>query len=527
MKAGSISCGTLPSLDQRSGKEHGHYGSSPGSVAGVSVRDDSVDPATLGDGPFLLVSEGVLDDRDRVVVEVVRGRLGLDRLRERLGAHWPGRHGPGPHGPGPHRPGPHDVALRWYASRTAVFWNAYGRDLWSVVLAPTTPRVAALVEQLAADGVRLGAGVVNVAGWTDDQAERLSSLLGLVRARLAADLGEPPWLLTFTGAGDAEAFLAELEYELGERPLPPDEPSFGPGPWLVISAGHQGDVVEVDVLWGEAHRYSIAGVIRRAWGSGEEILELRGRWWDADDDEDDPHIDIVLGGDPFQVELRRVTPAVAHAIDAFRPLQCCGAGATDIARWADPDARRFVAVLRALPRSVLSVVDTTLFDHPWELGRADRLVAALERLAEPAVRPADPGSEADVVAIWAAVDRLPGRSQIGRLWWTGSCAVVQLVAAEGAEPDYGCVAAGAIQLLWYHDGRQITSPFPIALVDPAEVAGFVAQAVGDGASVDRVELAASKTARARLIVTTRAGRETARSEAGIELPSGRIRTGGH
>lgn len=90
-------------------------------------------------------------------------------------------------------------------------------------------------------------------------------------------------------------------------------------------------------------------MIRRAWGSGDEILELRGRWWDADDGDEDPRIDIVLAGDPFQVELRRVSPAVAHAINAFRHIHCCGAGATDIARWADADARRFVAALRALP----------------------------------------------------------------------------------------------------------------------------------------------------------------------------------
>lgn len=103
---------------------------------------------------------------------------------------------------------------------------------------------------------------------------------------------------------------------------------------------------------------------------------------------------------------------------------------------------------------------------------------------------------------------------------------MQLVTPEGTEPDYGCEDAGAIRLLWYHDGRQIMSPFPIALVDPAEVAGFVARAA-DGASIDRVELAASRTARARLTVTARVGRDTVRSDAEIELPSGRIRAGGH
>lgn len=82
----------------------------------MSHRHDSVDTATLGDGPFLLVSEGVRDDE--------RGR-------------------------------------------------------WGVVVAPTMPRVAALVSELAAAGARVDGGVVNLSGWSDAQVDRLSSLLEL------------------------------------------------------------------------------------------------------------------------------------------------------------------------------------------------------------------------------------------------------------------------------------------------------------------------------------------------------------
>ncbi|PSL08471.1 hypothetical protein CLV30_101443 [Haloactinopolyspora alba] len=468
----------------------------------------SVDPTTLGDGPFLISSEGEYGGQARVFVDVVRGPLDAGSVTRVVGSRWDW---------------PEDRRLdglpQWHGVSPHLSWRTEGRCPWSIQLAPTTPRVAAVVEELLRDGRPTDEGVIELASWTDAQADRLATLAQQARRKLSPDLTAPLWLMSFDDADDAEAYLRELEYELGERTLPPGEVSFGPGPWMVYSVGYQGDVHEVDLIWGEAHRYSIAGSLRRCWGSGDQVLELRGRWWDV---ERDGHITIFLGDDPFQVELFAVSPEVARAVAAYRPYHCCGPGIFDLPRWTDGQARRIAAVLQKLTISAVSLVRGSVLDHALRLARPEQLSEALETLAEPAERPIDAGSAADLGVVWAAIEELIASTDVLKVFMVGACVAVELLGDEGPG-EYGCVPAGPFHLLWYRQEYRERRLLPLTAVDPAELAAFVTESADQGDAVcDEVRLAAVGDDHAEVSVRYRSGRDYTTRRGRIELPSGRI-----
>ena len=465
-----------------------------------------IDPATLGDGPFLLVSEGELREREQVFVDVVHGPLDVEVISDTLRSQWGW---------------PAERRLNrfptWHGMSPYLLWDAQGRSPWTVMLAPTSRRVVGLVQALIREGVSLRSSTIHLASWADEHVDRLSALLENSRSELSPDLDMPPWLLSFDDADEAEANLQEIEYELGERVLPPGEKSFGAGPWMVYSVGHQGDVHTVDVILGDAHRYSIAGSIRREWGSGDDVLELRGQWWDVGED---GRITVWPDDNPFEVVLIKVGSAVASAIAAYEPYHCCSPGIFDLPRWPDDTAHRFAAALKALTLPLSTFVSYSVLSHASRLERPDQLSSALEALAQPPGRRVDAGSAADLVVIWAALEELIGTGDARAVTVAEAGVAVELAGAQGP-PEYGCRRAGPFHVVWYRHEHRDRGSFPLAAVDPAGLAEFVSSAES-GCQVRSVAMSAVNDDHASLTVHYRRGKDIAIRRGRVELSTRQI-----